>query len=139
MNSILRKIGILALGLTLLAPALQAQFSLGLKGGLNVSNLNGLDADNYQTKALVGVHGGVYAAINLGRNFALQPELVYSTQGAKLEGATDTDYKINYMNVPVMLRFLTDGGLFLEAGPQIGFQVGDVSVDRETRDHHSLD
>lgn len=134
MNSIARKTGILGLCLALLAPAAQSQVALGLKGGLNVSNLNGLDADNYQTKALVGVHGGVYAAINLGRNFALQPELAYSTQGAKLEGATDTDYKINYMNIPVMVRFLTDAGLFLEAGPQIGFQVGDVSVDNFDQD-----
>jgi hypothetical protein len=120
---------LIVLVLLLSAGQSKAQISLGLKGGLNVSNLNGLSIPDVETNALVGFHVGAFLPINLGRNFALQPELVYSTQGAKLEGALDEDYKLNYFNVPVMLRFYTNGGFFLEAGPQLGFQVGDVSLD----------
>jgi hypothetical protein len=107
-----------------------AQVSIGAKGGLNVSNLNGLTVDNFETNASVGFHLGGFATFNLGRNFAIQPELVYSTQGAKLENATtEENLKLNYFNIPIMLKVLTNGGFYVEAGPQIGFNVGDVDWD----------
>lgn len=112
----------------LVCNAASAQISIGAKGGLNVSSLNGLNETNFETKALIGFHAGGYITFNLGRNFALQPELVYSTQGAQLENATE-DLKLNYFNVPVVVKFLTNNGFYVEAGPQLGFQVG--SVDNE--------
>ncbi len=108
-----------------LTSSLFAQISVGAKGGLNVSNLSGLNEADYETKALVGFHVGGYVTFNLGRNFALQPELLYSTQGAKLENATE-DLKLNYFNIPVVVKFLTNNGFYVEAGPQLGFQVGSV-------------
>jgi hypothetical protein len=112
----------------LISQTSQAQISIGAKGGLNVSNLSGLDANNFSSSALIGYHIGGYVGINLGRNFALQPEILYSTQGATIEGAVDENYTLNYLNVPVMVRFFTKGGLFLEAGPQFGFNVGEVDL-----------
>lgn len=67
-----------------------AQIQFGAKGGINVSNLNGLDVNNYQTKATVGFHVGGFVAIKLGK-LALQPELLYSTQGAKIDSAGTTE------------------------------------------------
>lgn len=117
---------------------LSAQFSIGAKGGLNVSNLSNLTVDNATSQALVGFHVGGYVALNLGRNFAIQPELVYSTQGAKLENSTD-DLKLNYFNIPVMVRFYTNGGFFLEGGPQIGFNVSDVNIDNAQEEINNSD
>ncbi|HSC52586.1 MAG TPA: porin family protein [Phnomibacter sp.] len=108
----------------------KAQISIGAKGGLNLSNLNGIDANNFETKALVGFHVGGYATFNLGRNFAIQPEVVYSTQGAKMENATNEEnLNLNYFNIPLMVKFLTNSGFFVEAGPQFGFNVGDLDFD----------
>jgi hypothetical protein len=108
----------------------QAQISIGAKGGLNVSNLSGVsDVQGLESKALYGFHLGGYATFNFGRHFAIQPEVVYSTQGAKLENATNSEnLNLNYFNIPVMVRFLTTNGFFVEAGPQFGFQVGDVDL-----------
>ncbi len=107
-----------------------AQVSVGAKGGLNVSNLSGVNADNYETKALIGFHAGGFVTFNIGRNFAIQPELVYSTQGGTIESGNITeDLKMNYFNIPVMVKFMTDKGFYIEAGPQLGFQSGDLDFD----------
>jgi len=95
-----------------------------------VSKLNGLDNAVFETKALVGFHVGGYATFNLGRNFAIQPELVYSTQGAKVENATNEEnLNLNYFNIPLIVKFLTNSGFYAEAGPQFGFQVGSFDTD----------
>lgn len=118
----IRFYGMLA-GILLLTSAANAQISVGAKGGLNVSTLNGFQ--DLDASSLTGFHFGGYMGINLGRNFALQPEVLFSTQGAKLE---DQEVNLNYLNIPVMVRFLTKGGLFLEAGPQFGFNVNEVDL-----------
>jgi hypothetical protein len=122
------KLGILFAAITLgTANLSQAQISVGAKGGLNVSNLSGLDINNYETKALVGFHVGGFVTFNLGRNFAIQPELLYSTQGGTIEdGNFSENIKLNYFNIPVMVKFLTNSGFYVEAGPQIGFQTGEL-------------
>jgi hypothetical protein len=108
----------------------QSQISVGAKGGLNVSNLSGIDETNYETKALVGFHVGGFVTFNLGRNFAIQPELLYSTQGGTIENSGFTeDLKLNYFNIPVMVKFMTNKGFYIEAGPQLGFKTGDLDFD----------
>jgi hypothetical protein len=98
-----------------------AQLSIGPKAGINISNISGASFDDVKKKALVGFHLGGYVAIRLG-GLVVQPELLYSTQGAKVEESTTTEnLKINYFNVPVMVKYVTSSGLYLETGPQLGF------------------
>jgi hypothetical protein len=100
-----------------------AQLSIGPKAGMNVSNLSGLSTAEIKTKALIGFHVGGYVAIRLG-SIVIQPELLYSTQGAKLENSTTSEnLKINYFNVPVMLKYISHAGIYLETGPQLGFRT----------------
>ena len=68
-------------------------------------------------------------------HLALQPELLYSEQGAKLKSADkETDFKLSYLNIPVMLQWETDGGFYLEAGPQGGFKITENVPDSITSD-----
>lgn len=55
--------------------------SFGLKGGVNLSNI--WVQDNKSSDYITGFHAGGLAHIHLSRNWALQPELLYSTQGGK--------------------------------------------------------
>ena len=137
MKTLTSKLSLTLLCMTLLNIT-YSQISIGGKGGLNVSNLNGITVNNATAQALVGFHLGGYLALNLGRNFALQPELMYSTQGAKLDNATD-NLNLNYVNVPVMVRFYTNGGFFLEGGPQLGFQVGQVTINNAEEEIKNTD
>jgi len=101
-------------------------FQLGIKGGVNVSNFNGGNFGNIDKKALVGFHAGGFLNFQFGDHFSLQPEVLFSSQGAKLESAGNKqNLKVSYVNVPVMLKYRFTGGFYLEAGPQIGFKVSE--------------
>lgn len=111
-----------------------AQISLGPKAGINISNLSGLSIPDVKTKSLVGFHVGGYVAFRLGA-IAIQPELLYSTQGAKIEDAGSTEnIKLNYFNIPVMLKFITNSGLYLETGPQLGFRTSAKFGDEDIKE-----
>ncbi|WP_300569036.1 porin family protein [Flavobacterium sp.] len=87
----------------------------GIKAGLNMANLSG-DIDDTSMKA--GLHVGAFAEIKISDKFAVQPEVLFSMQGAKVDGG---DYAFNYLNIPVMAKFFVTEQFSLEAGPQIGF------------------
>jgi hypothetical protein len=98
-----------------------AQFAFGLKGGANISNVNGSDVSG--TNSLVGFNVGAYLKLPVTGHLAIQPELVYSGQGFKetTSGVTATQHE-NYINIPVLLKYHIMG-VFVETGPQAGFLV----------------
>jgi hypothetical protein len=110
------------------ANAQKAQF--GIKGGLNISNFSG-DTQGVDFKSRVGFNAGVFAAIKLAEKITLQPEILFSTQGAEAENVEvfvddmlftgDIKFNLSYINVPVMLKYYAADKFNLEAGPQIGF------------------
>ncbi|MEO8582955.1 MAG: porin family protein [Flavitalea sp.] len=103
------------------------QFQLGIKGGVNLSNLTGSSPNNVDKKALVGYHAGVILPLWFGESFAIQPEVLFSTQGARFKSATDgnNDFKVSYVTIPVLAKIRFGGGFYIEAGPQISFHAGD--------------
>jgi hypothetical protein len=103
-------------------------FQLGVKAGVNVSNYTGGDFEN---SALVGFHGGATFGFLLGDHFSIQPEVLFSSQGAKIEGIGNNKEKFNvsYINVPVLAKVRFTGGFYIEAGPQVGFKVNESVPD----------
>ncbi|MEI9943007.1 MAG: porin family protein [Chitinophagaceae bacterium] len=114
--------------MTIAATAQTAQF--GVKAGVNVSSIKVSTGSDFDSKA--GLYAGGLAHIHLSRNFAIQPEVVYSMQGGKNGNVTRRQ---NYINIPVLAQYMTNTGFRLETGPQIGFvvaaknKVGDVETD----------
>lgn len=140
---------LLALGLSA-STAAQAQrrgrsssgnVSLGLKAGASLTSLVGADAKGFDNR--FGFHGGIFANIGLTPLFAFQPELLYSQKGGNYANVTDRSLRLHYIDVPLAFHVNT-GGLFFEAGPQVGFLVGaksqngSVSVDVKNR-YNSVD
>ena len=108
-------------------------FSIGLKAGTNISNFTGTPSVELTNKALVGFYGGAYLNFWLGKNFTFQPEALISTQGAKFtEGSTSEKFNLTYVNVPVMFKYKTDGGFYVEAGPQVGFKLSESVPEDQT-------
>jgi hypothetical protein len=94
----------------------------GLKAGVNFANLSGSDADGFD--GLTSFHFGAVGEIKVFQNFAIQPEVLYSSQGAKSDAFDDIKY--DYITVPVLAKFyLITDKLSLEAGPQFAFLVND--------------
>jgi hypothetical protein len=103
-----------------------AQISIGIKGGVNVSNFTGNNFDTIKAKSLVAFHIGAFLRFKFGRHLVLHPELLFSSQGAKLDDqGNESTYKVSYINIPVVLQYETIGGFYLEAGPQFGFKVSE--------------
>jgi Outer membrane protein beta-barrel domain len=102
----------------------------GIKGGLNFSTLNKDLDDNAKTRT--SFHLGLFTHIHLNHHFALQPELLFSAQGANYNG--DRIDKLNYFNVPILVQYMFDNGFRLETGPQVGLlasaktHVGDMET-----------
>ncbi|MBL7728054.1 MAG: PorT family protein [Dinghuibacter sp.] len=118
------------LTILLVTGAVQAQhINLGIKGGLNLVNIN--NSNNSAYDARVGFHAGLLGHIHLTRQFALQPEITYSLQGADYTVAgLKTKVKLSYINIPVLVQYMFDNGFRISAGPQLGFLVDARSESR---------
>ncbi|MBG6110713.1 opacity protein-like surface antigen [Flavobacterium sp. CG_23.5] len=102
----------------------KSEMSFGIKGGLNIASISNIDQDGVNSKSLIGFHAGFFAEFMISDNFALQPELLYSAQGVKLDSfGDDGDLKLDYIVIPVMAKYYVADTFSLEFGPQIGFLV----------------
>lgn len=118
---------LLSLGLLVgIASAANAQeVRLGVKAGANLANVSG--DDTKEAKNLVGLAAGVMADFSFSDLISFHPELLYSQKGAKFEGTGITSQtRFSYLDLPLLLRVKADG-LFFEAGPQVGFLLGQKS------------
>jgi hypothetical protein len=112
-------------------------FQFGVKAGVNISNYTGGDLEN---SALVGFHGGVIVGLMLGDHFSIQPEALFSAQGAKIKGISSNEekFKVSYINLPVLAKYRFPGGFYIEAGPQVGFKL-DESIPDNTIENFAED
>lgn len=101
----------------------EAQIILGVKGGLNLSdvvlnNLNNPDLEPaYQIKA--GIHAGLFAVAEGENDFGLAVELLYSNKGVNALNRIN----LHYVTVPILLRYHLNERWIGEAGPEIGYLV----------------
>ena len=118
---ILSSIAILAFGFA----NAQDGMSFGAKGGINMANIAGAEG----ASTLLAFHLGAFAEFKVSDKFAVQPELLYSMQGAKYEffGSSVT-YNLNYILVPVMAKYYVTDAISINAGPQLGILMS-ASID----------
>jgi hypothetical protein len=99
------------------------KFTIGIKGGLNAYNINNDNGTDYKSR--VGFHAGLLGHLHLAPQLALQPEVVYSQQGAVAELANvETKLNLGYINVPILIQYMFDNGFRIQAGPQLGLLLG---------------
>ena len=88
----------------------------GFKGGLNVTNLSNLYGDN----RLSG-HIGFFLHTSIARDWAFQPEILYSGQGQRYwQNDGRFTWALNYVTIPLMFQYYPVRRFYLEAGPQLG-------------------
>lgn len=128
MKKTILAVAFLATFLTSNAQETNSKITFGAKAGLNLSSASvdrGYDTD---VSSLVGVHVGGFANFKLDEKWAIQPELLFSTQGFKEydnDGGYiyDDKYKLNYINIPVLFQYTFVPKFHFEAGPQVDFLV----------------
>ncbi len=98
--------------------------SFGLKGGLNISTVS---KENGWTdiNSKIGYYAGLYMHAPVNSVFSIQPELIYNNMGVKYDnGNTSHTLNLDYIAMPIMFQFEPIPRFYLEAGPQLGFLVG---------------
>ena len=89
--------------------------AFGAKAGLNFATVIGNVSDS---SVLVGVHFGGMAEVSIDKQLAIQPEVLFSMQGATYSKKGIT--KLNYLLLPVIGKYYIIENLSLEAGPHLG-------------------
>ncbi len=134
MKKLLLLLVAIMVGTTIYAQSIQ----FGAKAGLNIAGYHGEDAKG--GLPLYSYHAGVVAKIMITEKFSVQPELLYSQSGSKIVDrkgialvdlgngtvvhattVSNGDTKVNYLNLPIMLKYNLYSGFNLEFGPQFGY------------------
>lgn len=103
------------------------ELKFGAKAGVNLATLS--DDSPIDISGRTGFHLGFITEIRFSEKFSFQPEVLYSSQGAKTElsvtglGSSEEDIKLDYVNIPLIAKYYFIPGLALEVGPQVGLLV----------------
>ncbi|HMR85180.1 MAG TPA: porin family protein [Niabella sp.] len=124
--------GLLMALLSILTVKSQAQVQIGVRAGVNFSNISGEDSDGDKVednKLLPGFHAGITFDIPVADEFAVQPGLLFSTKGVHFKENDGDSYKQipYYVEIPVNFLYkpeLGNGRLLLGAGPYVAYGFG---------------
>lgn len=108
-----------------------AQFHLGIKGGANITKVEG---KSFRDEFRYGYHLGGFAEVRMGNKFVLQPEVLFNQYASKLDSNFKNVYqdvfngnsniKLNYISIPIVINYKLIGSfLSLQAGPQFGILI----------------
>lgn len=108
--------------------SLQAQ-GFGIRGGLNLQNLNGkAGGESLDYDLATRFHVGVDYEMEVAPEFYLAPGLLFSTKGAKDESmGVTTNIVLNYLEVPINFLYkpeLGAGKLIVAFGPYLAYGIG---------------
>jgi opacity protein-like surface antigen len=104
----------------------QGDFKFGVTGGLITSQINnkvaplGFNLLNTTLVSGTGFYVGGITSVRFGENFGIQPELLYAKAG-----------DLEYIQLPVMIKYYVIEGLYAQVGPQFSLstnanEVGNV-------------
>ena len=126
---------LLVAGTSLIQVAEAQSFKLGVKVG---GNMNKIQGQSFSDGFKFAYHAGAFAEINFNKKWGIQPEVLWNQMGGvpsdfqSVYGTatnvnisslfnSDNVFKLNYLSIPILLRYTTVGGLFtFNVGPQFG-------------------
>ena len=108
--------------------------SFGLRGGVNLQNINGkdLNGDKLELNLVPRFSFGAVVEIPLAPAFGFQTGLIYSSKGAKAKSdflglGMSAEYNISYIEMPLNFLFrpaLGNGHFLLGFGPYVAYGFG---------------
>lgn len=102
----------------------------GIKGGLNYTTITRGNFDegaDPRTSYYLGFFGEIPL---IDKVFSIQPEIIYSRQGFEtnysfLGNNYKEEYRIDYLNLPILAKIHIGKVFAIEAGPQFGFKINE--------------
>ncbi|MBT8263657.1 MAG: PorT family protein [Bacteroidia bacterium] len=115
----MKKYILLVIAIGLFSFTAQAQgIDFGVKAGVNFANIT--DASGLSNRT--GFVAGFFVGGKLNDNIGIQADLLYSQQGAEFEFG---DFNLDYVNLPVLLKYYVSERFNIQGGPQFGIVVND--------------
>lgn len=114
------------------SPALMAQFHIGIKGGANIIKVDGR---SFKDEFRYGYHLGGFVELGLGDKLSLQPELLFNQYATTVDSnfrhiyqnvfnpSYQSNVKLNYLSIPILLNYKLIGPLSIQAGPQFSVLI----------------
>jgi hypothetical protein len=113
----------------------------GIKGGVNLTNMFVEDVSDENMK--VGFNAGFFAKLPVTRGFSIQPELLYTSKGAKetynniIQGEGEYRFNLNYIELPVLAVINVAKNFNIHAGPYVSYLA--AANIKNLHDDHSQD
>lgn len=117
-------------------PGATANVRVGLKAGFDLATVTGGSVPG-KFAYRDGFSTGAMADFSLNACLSFHPELLFSQKGARYDEAAANrarfagKLRLNYFDLPLLLRAKAPGGLFVEVGPQLGYLVGQKTESTE--------
>ncbi len=111
----------------------RTKMALGLKAGINRSNVYDEKGQDFKADAKMGFVGGVFMAIPIGKYLGIQPEALISQKGYEATGTlfasnySDTR-TTTYLDIPIQLQLKPADFLTLLAGVQYSYLLHQKDV-----------
>jgi len=136
----MKKIFILIAAITLMASNISAQdndssekLHLGLKIGVNVSNVYDTQGQQFTADAKAGLAAGAFLSIPIGKYLGVQPEILFSQKGYQTSNSIlGFGYKYthtaNFIDVPLLFAFKPIPLITILAGPEYSFLISETNA-----------
>lgn len=114
--------------------SLNAQVSVGLKGGTSFSSIQIKESSQSMKSSSdnrTAFMAGGYATISMSDKLKLQPEFLYQGMGGSIDKVT---FKNEYVSIPVLLKYAITDNFYLEAGPQFSLLVSSKAAGEDIKD-----
>lgn len=107
---------------------------VGVKAGMNISNMYDSQNEEYQADPKIGFVGGIFVSIPiLDKIIGIQPELLFSQKGFSASGTVlganvNFTRTTNYLDIPIFLAFKPIEYVTLLVGPQYSYLMKQKDV-----------
>lgn len=123
-----------AIGLVTAITANAQRLDIGAKVGANLTKIDGVKfSDSYR----LSYQAGGFAEIDFNKNWGIQPEVLFSQVSSRVDSGWNAvyqnvanqllkkDVKLNYLNIPILLRINAGSLLTFNVGPQFSVLMSD--------------
>ncbi len=127
-----KQIMLMAAVLTLAITAQAQGFRAGIKAGANLTKVTG---KSFEEEFDLSYQAGIFTEIDFNKKWGIQPEFLWSQASTKrtsgfntiynniLNPAADQNIKLNYLSIPVLVRYNLGKLVSLNVGPQFGILI----------------
>ena len=103
----MKKIIVVFVVLLLITEIWAKGFHIGVKGGLNITNIISED-DVFDFKSKTGIIFGGHVFYPISNSIAIQPELLYTMKGTEYEfDGMKVVHNLNYLEMPILVKLMS--------------------------------